>query len=113
MNRRLMIVVCSVSVAACIGCKSTHTTASQPVAGTGAAKRIYDTSYIPPSLWSKVDPNGKGSIGKPFVVSEVAVDGTYIYEVVKDGVANYYDVHGVELTGADRTRIVSHIKALR
>jgi len=105
-----MVVVCSALVVGCVGCGSTT---SQPVAAPVASKRVYDTAYIPPSLWSKVDTKGDGFIDKSFAVNELMVEGRYIYEVIKDGVANYYDVHGVAVTGAERTRILTQEKARR
>ncbi len=123
MNYKLISIICSGLFLACVGCKSTanqsaqnqpaanESTAKQPVAAEIRSKRVYDTSYIPPSLYSKVNPNGGGYINKPFVVNELLIDGKFIYEVISDGASNYYDLHGTELPGAEKERVLSQVKA--
>ena len=128
MKCRLMIIICSGLFLASVGCKSTpnqpaenqavanqpaaNQAANQPVAGQITSRRIYDKSYIPPSLYSKVDSKGDGYINKPLVVNELIIDSKFIYEVINDGASNYYDVRGTELAGAERTRILSQVKPL-
>ena len=134
MKCRLMIIICSGLFLASVGCKSTpnqpaenpavanqppsnQTVANPPagnqaVAGQIPSRRIYDKSYIPPSLYSKVDSKGDGYINKPLVVNELIIDSKFIYEVINDGASNYYDVRGNELAGAERTRILSQVKPL-
>ena len=119
MNYKVVTICCGLFLA-CVGCKSTanQTAESQPAAQSPAvtqpvpahitSKRVYDTSYIPPSLYSKVNSSGDGYINKPLVVNELLVDGKLVYEVISDGASNYYDAHGAELAGAERTRILSH-----
>jgi hypothetical protein len=123
MNYKLMSMVCSGLLLACVGCKTTanqsaqnqptanQPTANQPVAAQIMSKRVYDTSYIPPSLYSKVDPKGGGYINNPFVVHELQIDGKFIYEVISDGASNYYDVRGTELAGVEKERVLSQVKA--
>jgi len=125
MNYKLIGIICSGLFLACVGCKSTanqsaqpatnqpatsQPTANQPVAAQIASKRVYDTSYIPPSLYSKVNPNGGGYISKPFVVNELLIDGKFIYEVISDGASNYYDLRGTELAGVEKERVLSQVK---
>jgi hypothetical protein len=128
MNYKLMIIICSGLFLGCVGCKTTanqsaesqptasQPTASQPAANQPAAvhimsKRVYDTSYIPRSLYSKVNPNGDGYINKPFVVKELLIDGKCIYEVTNNGAPNYYDDGGTELAGVERESILTQVKA--
>jgi hypothetical protein len=122
MNYKLMSIVCSGLFLACVGCKTTanqsaqnqpaaaQPTAAQPTAAQIMSKRVYDTSYIPRSLYSKVNPDGAGYINKPFVVHELLIDGKCIYEVNGDGAPNYYDVRGTELAGVERARVLSQVK---
>lgn len=132
MKCKLMIIICSGLFLVCVGCKSAPNqstenqavadkqvanqavadkpAANDAVAGQIASRRIYDKSYIPPSLYSKVDSKGDGYINKPLVVNELLIDSKCIYEVINDGASNYYDVHGTELAGAERTRILSQVK---
>ena len=128
MNYKLMVLICSGMFLACAGCKTTanqtaenqppvsqpattQAVAAQPVAAHIKSKRVYDTSYIPRSLYSKVNPNGDGYINKPFVVHELVVDGRCVYEVTNNGAANYYDDGGTELAGAEKERISSQVKS--
>jgi hypothetical protein len=127
MNYKLTSIICSGLFLACVGCKTTanqsaqeqpaatQPTATQPAANHPAAaqimsKRIFDTSYIPRSLYSKVNPDGGGYINKPFVVRELLIDGKCIYEVSNDGASNYYDVRGTEVAGAEKERVLSQVK---
>lgn len=123
MHSKLAVIMSSGLVLAFAGCKSTSTqsTETQPAANTPVAtqavaaqissRRVYDASYVPPSLHSKVDSKGDGYINKPFVVKELLIDGKVFYEVTNEGASSYYDIHGTELAGADRERISSQVKA--
>ena len=122
MNYKLVSIIFSGLFLACVGCKTPPNQsaqsqpaanppmANQPVATQIMSKRIYDTSYIPSSLYSKVNPNGGGYISKPIVVHELQIDGKIIYEVSSDGATNYYDVHGTQLAGADKDRVLAQVK---
>lgn len=122
MNYKLMSIICSGLFLACVGCKTTanqsaqnqpaatQSTANQPVAAQIMSKRVYDTSYIPPSLYSKVNPKGGGYVNKPIVVHELLIDGKFIYEVISDGGSNYYDTRGTELAGVEKERVLSLVK---
>ena len=127
MNYKLISLICSGLFLACVGCKTTadqsaqnQPAATQPMANQPAAtqslpaqitsKQIYDTSYIPPALYSKVNPNGGSYINKPIVVRELQIDGKFIYEVTNDGAPNYYDVRGTELAGVEKERVLSLVK---
>lgn len=122
MNYKLRIMTCSGLLLACVSCKSTanqsaqaqqtatKSEASQPVPAQITSKRVYDTSYIPPALYSKVNAASDGYINKPFVVSELQIDGKFIYEVINDGVSSYYDVRGTELAAVERERVLSQVK---
>src|SRR3974390_1020838 len=121
MNYKLMSIICSGLFLAC-GCKTTanqstqnqsaanQPTANQPVAAQIMSKRVFDTSYIPSSLYSKVNPKGGGYIDKPIVVHELLIDGKFIYEVINDGASNYYDARGTELAGVEKERVSSLVK---
>lgn len=123
MHSKLAVIICSGLVLAFAGCKSTpnQPTETKSAANTPAAneapaaqissRRIYDASYLPASLHSKVDSKGDSYINKPFVVKELLIDGKLVYEVTNEGTSSYYDLHGAELAGADRDRISSQVKA--
>lgn len=120
MNYKVVAICCGL-ILACVGCKSTANQSAesqpaaqspvvnQPVPAHISSKRVYDTSYIPPSLYSKVNSSGDGYINKSLVVNELLVDGKVIYEVIDGGASNYFDIHGAELAGAERTRILSQV----
>ena len=113
MSNKLLVVLCWALFITCAGCKSTRPSASvQPAAAVATqvpSKRVYDTSYIPRALWGKVDANADSYVDKNVEVNQLKVDGRSVYGVNKDGVTNYYDTQGAEITGADRTRLVSEI----
>lgn len=122
MRSKLAVIISCVLVLAFAGCKSTpnQPTETQPAADKPAAsqataaqissRRIYDTSYLPASLHSKVDSKGDSYINKPFVVKELLIEGKPVYEVTNEGTSTYYDLHGTELAGADRERVLSQVK---
>jgi hypothetical protein len=113
MSNKLLNVLCWVLFFTCAGCESTNPPASvQPVAAVGTqvpSKRIYDTSYIPRALWAKVDANGDGFVDKNVEVNQLRADGRSVYGVTRDGETNYYNTQGAEITGADRTRVLSQL----
>jgi hypothetical protein len=113
MSNKWLILLCWVLLFACVSCKSTMPPASvQPVAAGGTqvtSTRVYDTSYIPRALWGKVDANSHGFVDKNVQVNQLRADDRSVYGVTKDDETNYYNTQGAEITGADKTRLLSQL----
>ena len=73
------------------------------------AKRVYDASYLPGSLWDKVDARDHTFVAKNVQVNQWLVNGRPVYGITRDGATNYFDNQGAEITGADKTRLQSEL----